>query len=96
MSSKPQSPKSMQRPPQPTLQERLGHAQMDAEKWSRIAGLPNLSPQAALVARNMSRSSNAAVTLGQKAMSALNPPVEPGQTPEAPSLQGPETSSEPM
>jgi hypothetical protein len=51
-----------------SLPEKLAQARADVAKWSQIAALPNLSPSAALFARNMARSSQAAVTLGEKAL----------------------------
>lgn len=51
-----------------SLTEKLERARADVAKWSRIAADPDLSPAAALAARNMARSSQAAVTLGEKAL----------------------------
>jgi hypothetical protein len=51
-----------------SLQEKLDQARADLAKWSQLAASPNLSPPAALAARNMARSSQAAVTLGEKAL----------------------------
>jgi hypothetical protein len=52
----------------PSLQEKLDQARRDVVKWSRIAADPELSLPAALAARNMARSSQAAVTLYEKAL----------------------------
>jgi hypothetical protein len=57
---KPKTPQS--------LHEKLEAAKADAAKWSQIAASPGLSPTAALAARNMARSCQAAVTLGEKAL----------------------------
>ena len=62
--SQPQKPE--QAPP--SLPEKLDQARADLAKWSQIAASPNLSLQAALFARNVARSSQAAVTLGEKAL----------------------------
>jgi hypothetical protein len=65
---------------EPSLQEKVAQDQADLAKWTSIAALPGLSPQAADVARNAARSSQAAVTLGQKALLYQEP--ENAQTSE--------------
>jgi hypothetical protein len=51
-----------------SLQEKLDQARADLAKWSQIAADPELSLPAALFARNVVRSTQAAVTLGEKAL----------------------------
>jgi hypothetical protein len=51
-----------------SLSEKLEQARADVAKWNDIAALPGLSQAAALFARNMARSSQAAVMLYEKAM----------------------------
>jgi hypothetical protein len=51
-----------------SLQEKLQAARADVAKWSQIASDPELSLPAVLFARNVARSSQAAVTLGEKAL----------------------------
>jgi hypothetical protein len=61
-----------------SLQEKLDQARRDLARWSHIAADPDLSPAAALAARNAARSSQAAVILGEKALAyelAVNDPV---------------------
>jgi hypothetical protein len=55
-------------PTRRSLSEMLAQAQADAVKWNQIAADPDLSLPAALFARNMARSSQAAVTLGEMAL----------------------------
>ena len=65
MKSQQQKPKP-QAPP--SLPEKVQVAQGQAQKFQAIALSPELSPQAAEVARNLERSWTAAATLGQKAL----------------------------
>ena len=51
-----------------SLPEKVLQDQADLAKWSAVAADPSLSPQAAEVARNLARSSRAALQLGQKAL----------------------------
>jgi len=51
-----------------SLQEKHEDAVNKLDHWTRIAASPNLSPAAALFARNVARSYRAAVTLGEKAL----------------------------
>jgi hypothetical protein len=51
-----------------SLQDKLEAARADLAKWSQIAADPELSLPAALAARNVARSSQAAVTLYEKAL----------------------------
>jgi hypothetical protein len=51
-----------------SLAAKLQAARAAAAKWSAIAADPDLSPAAALFARNMARSSQVAATLGAKAL----------------------------
>ena len=70
-SPKPGKPKSNKHEPQKvelSLPQKVEQAQADVEKWNQIAAYPGLSLPAALFARNMARSSQAAVTLGNKAL----------------------------
>src|ERR1700688_447812 len=71
VSSKPRPAKSKPSKPQQekplALPEKLSQAQLDSQKWAKVAADPDLSPEAALAARNMQRSSQAALTLAQKA-----------------------------
>jgi hypothetical protein len=60
-------------PPYRSLSEKLEQARADVAKWNRLAALPGLSPAAALFARNMARSHQAAVILGEKAMAYQKP-----------------------
>ena len=53
---------------EPSLPEKVSQYQADLAKWSAVAALPSLNPQEAEFARNMARSSKAALTLGQKAL----------------------------
>jgi hypothetical protein len=54
--------------PEPSQQEKLAMDQAAALKWSQVAAHPSLSPEAATVAANLSRSYKAAVRLGTKAL----------------------------
>jgi hypothetical protein len=69
--------------------------QAAALKWSQVAAHPGLSPEAAIVASNLSRSYKAAARLGAKALAFQQPEQDPllnqvlGNSP-----QDPETSSE--
>jgi hypothetical protein len=51
-----------------SLPERQAYALSQRDKWQRIMNRPELSPQAALAARNLYRSYSAAVRLGEKAL----------------------------
>jgi hypothetical protein len=53
---------------EPSLPEKVSQYQADLAKWSAVAALPSLNAQEAEFARNMVRSSRAALTLGQKAL----------------------------
>jgi hypothetical protein len=83
MKSKPQKPKSSGKParepekPVLSLQEKVEQDQADTVKWNQIAAYPGLSQPAALFAKNMARSSQAALTLSQKALA-----YQAGQLPE--------------
>lgn len=52
-------------------QEKLAGAQAEADRWTRIAANPNLSPQAASVAQIAARSARAEVRLRQKGLAFL-------------------------
>src|SRR3974390_1447520 len=66
---------------EPSLQEKVAQQQADYAKWSAVAALPSLSPEEAEFARNMARSSKAALALGEKALAYqvknenMNPPL---------------------
>lgn len=84
MSLKPQSPKKQPQKPQdtsqeqaPSLQERIAQAQARYEKFSQAATLPGLSPKAAELARQMARSAQASMKLGQKALDYAEPNSDP-------------------
>jgi uncharacterized membrane-anchored protein len=51
-----------------SLQEKHRDTLNKLDHWTRIAADPDLSPAAALFARNAARSYRAAVTLGEKAL----------------------------
>jgi len=51
-----------------SLQEKLQDARNKLGLWSRLAVDPDLSPPAVQFARNMARSCQAAITLGEKAL----------------------------
>jgi hypothetical protein len=55
-------------PSRRSLSEKLQQARADVAKWNQIAALPGLSPAAAQFARNIARSSKAAVVLFEKAL----------------------------
>ena len=66
--SKPQKPQSIgQLLPSMSLQQKLQYAEQQRDKYSRVAASPDLSPPAALAARQLVRSYQAAVTLCEKA-----------------------------
>ena len=65
---KQQESKPQDQTKEPSLHDRVNLAQADLAKWSAVAALPSLNPQEAEFARNMARSSKAALTLGQKAL----------------------------
>jgi hypothetical protein len=72
-------PKEQPPPPQPpsTLVEKIARANAELEKWSKLAASPNLSPEAALAAREAARSYAAAVKLYGKALAAWGDPEKP-------------------
>ena len=53
---------------------KLAQAQSDADRWSKVAASPTVSPQTALAARQAARSSAAAVELCQKALAWRDDP----------------------
>ena len=53
---------------EPSLADKVTQAQADKEMWGQVAAHPNLSTAAASAARDLARSSAAALTLGQKAL----------------------------
>jgi hypothetical protein len=69
---KSQAPKkeSKDKPSKPALSlpERVEQERANVAKWKAIAADPELSQEAALFARNIARSSQAALTLGEKAL----------------------------
>ena len=65
-----------------SLPEKVLQDQADLAKWSAVAADPSLSPQAAEVARNLARSSRAALQPGQKAPTIPGTRPEPGSTTE--------------
>src|ERR1019366_2480803 len=68
-SAKPEKPESKSdQNKEPSLQQKVAQDQADVAKWSAVSALPSLNPQEAEFARNMARSSKAALTLGQKAL----------------------------
>ena len=89
--SKPDS-KTQQKQPaskqqkEPSLPEKVQQDQADLAKWSAVAVQPNLPPQVSQVAWNLARSSQAALTLGQKALLYQEPPgVQENQSGPPPS-----------
>lgn len=78
---KPAKPKSKSEPAAPVLSlpEKLQQAQAEVQRWNGLAASPNLSQEAALFARNMARSSQAALTLYQKATDYQNSPEKQEQ-----------------
>ena len=54
--------------PELSLQEKHRDALNKLDHWTRIAAYPELSPAAALFARNAARSYQAAITLYEKAL----------------------------
>src|SRR5436190_3622338 len=110
MSSQPKKPKSSgsKEPADkvPTMQERLEHAQAQRERWKRLSLQPGLSPQAALAARELAISWQAAAELGEKAVrheqqQAAKPQtlagqeVQPAEAPPMISPRGPSGNSSP-
>ena len=89
MSSKPNSqkkqpskPKDASQEPPPSLQDRQDQTAQQLANWQYLAANPNLSPAAAATARNMLRSTQASMRLGDKAMAYLQPdgtPPDPAQ-----------------
>jgi hypothetical protein len=67
MNSPPPSQDLNQPDQEPSLPEKLANAQAEQMKWSQVATNPNLSPEAALVARNAARSYAVAARLYQGA-----------------------------
>ena len=67
MSSQPKKAKSSPSKV-PTLQERLAHAQAETARWKTLSLQPGLSPKAALAARELATSWQAAADLGEKAV----------------------------
>ena len=55
------------KPPEPSLEEKQAQALADSQKWAELAAAPGLSPQAAVVAANAARSSQAAAKAWGKA-----------------------------
>jgi hypothetical protein len=82
MKSQPQKPKpqkSKEAKPVLSLPEKLQQAQAEVQRWNGLAANPDLSLPAALFARNMARSSQAAATLYQKAADYQNSPEKQEQ-----------------
>ena len=53
----------------PTLSQKVAKVKAERDQWAQIAADPSLSPEAAHAARQAARSSQAAVTAGEKALS---------------------------
>ncbi len=90
-----QQPGAPQPEPEPSLQEKLAMDQAAALKWSQVAAHPSLSPEAATVASNLSRSYKAAVRLGTKALAYQDQDQDPLLNQALGNLpQNPQTSSD--
>jgi hypothetical protein len=57
-----------------TLEEKLAQGASDADRWSKVAASPAVSPQTVLAARQAARSSAAAMELCRKALTWRDDP----------------------